>query len=400
MGYQHIATLARRAIEPKAPMNTVVVNKESDFPAANAGVITLQDDTTYIIGSPIVTSNRFVLQGSQVIMSSNANLLMLTYTGTGTMFTGVDTTTTIQNLTTNCANGQCYDISASGGNEGVPTIRFFQYANVSCDVFGTFANMRNVQILNAALLGIATDGIAVSGTVFTRLTFTNFAMVMTAGTAIDFGTVVIPNLQIEKFEMTLLGASVGITGLTNSGNIPTGSLGTVFESVFLGPGTPITNITSEDVRWEFKDSNVLSSSTVSGDTFLSSATTTTINTIGVYEPIGSTNWVSDIESRITGANTGILTYNFERNMAVLIIATASVEKSGGGSDVIGLRIAVNGTTLAKSEATTDNPTPSSISAVALTTLSETDTVQAYVANFDTTSNIEVVIANLSITASG
>jgi len=118
--------------------------------------------------------------------------------------------------------------------------------------------------------------------------------------------------------------------------------------------------------------------------FLTKPTTTvTISSSGEFVPIGGTNWANSVISKFSSTNAGLSTFLSERQSNAFIIATATVEKSGGGSDTICMRIAINGITLAKTESCTDNQTPTSIVSQAVVLLSEGDTIQLYVDNQDT-----------------
>ena len=82
-----------------ATTKTVIVNDINDFPAAVAGVITLQDNTEYAIRNDITTANRFVLGNNTVIDGSDNLVINLTYSGVGIMFTSLNDSWTLKNIT-------------------------------------------------------------------------------------------------------------------------------------------------------------------------------------------------------------------------------------------------------------------------------------------------------------
>ena len=79
-------------------------------------------------------------------------------------------------------------------------------------------------------------------------------------------------------------------------------------------------------------------------------------------------------------------------------AVTTLEKVGGGSDKICSKIAINGTVLDKTMGCTENTAPTSVTSVGITTISTNDTLQTYVANMDSTSNVIVSEANLIVNA--
>ena len=78
--------------------NEVVINGLADLPAPSGGVIQLEDNLIYVFAVSITTSDRFQLGANNVITSNNTLFPLLTYTGTGNMFTGVDVNVTFRSI--------------------------------------------------------------------------------------------------------------------------------------------------------------------------------------------------------------------------------------------------------------------------------------------------------------
>lgn len=73
-------------------MNTVHVRSMSDFPTPAAGSITLTTNTKWIIDAPLTTADEFIIPTGSFteIESSAIDLNTITYTDSGTLFTGTD----------------------------------------------------------------------------------------------------------------------------------------------------------------------------------------------------------------------------------------------------------------------------------------------------------------------
>ena len=82
----------------KAPVgdNVVIINAEADFPAQDSTTITLAASTQYFIAKPFTTAKRFIVSEGSTINSINQFVVMVTYTGTGNMFTSAGVNWTIR----------------------------------------------------------------------------------------------------------------------------------------------------------------------------------------------------------------------------------------------------------------------------------------------------------------
>jgi hypothetical protein len=162
--------------------------------------------------------------------------------------------------------------------------------------------------------------------------------------------------------------------------------------------TPLVGVTKSDIRWDFQNNSGISNSTLRGDTYLTTPETVTINTAGVFEPINGSNWQSDISEMVSVDNEGIITYLLEDSREVFVSATATIEKSGGGSSELAIRIALDTgagfVTQAKTEAPTENSAPTAVTAQGLFTMSLGNKVQLFITNKDTTTSAIVNVSNM------
>lgn len=378
--------------------SVVVVNSESDFPAAAGGVITLAANTTYVLGAAISTTNRFVVSDNTAVTGDIFHNT-LTYTGTGVMFTGSDASFHIYNCRLSCDTGTVFDITDTVGN-----VKFYLCENViveQCAKWGNYDDMRLTQIRNSSCSD-ADQGITLSGTNGLILAISEFGLVSTNVTfvGIDLQTSITNTIEFTNLVLQAPSGGVGIKGAANSANVPSGLIATVTDCSFNSTITPLNGIANSDIRWEFRGNAGIGDSTKAVDTYLTTQETVTISTAGVFVAIGGTNWQNDVASRFTTSTAGVATYEAEVDDCFMAQGHATVSKVGGGADQLELRIAVNGTTLAKSGSVTENASPTTVSVQALQGLSENDTVQLYVANLDSTSNVVVDVASLTVTRSG
>jgi len=132
------------------------------------------------------------------------------------------------------------------------------------------------------------------------------------------------------------------------------------------------------------------------DAFMTTTENVTVSASNTYYAIGGVNWQNDVNSRFTIGTDGLVTYNGLETIGVTIASSATLEKQGGGSDFISMEIAINGVTQAKSKGSTDNTSPTQIVSAGLFPIVNGDTIQLYVANEDSTSNIIVGQATMII----
>ncbi len=394
MSVQHVnAKIAE--LEKKFPANTVVINSTADFIVQDATSITFEANRKYVIGSTINTAKRYIVEAN-VIIEGTVDIVLL-YTGTDAMFTSTDAGTfKMSTIRIRCPSAtQTFDFSAVS-----PSLGFFILNQVTVDdtpKFGTLDNTGFILFDEVASNDIE-DGMSLVGTIdqFVIRTWT----IVAAGsslTGIDFGSATIA-LTLTFTDFAVLGAAgtIGLSGLTNSGNISTFLIAAVENSRFVPPITPLVGISESDLRWEFTNAPAIADSTKTADTFLSASQTVTISTAGVFVAIAGTNWLSDVTERFTTTTAGLLTYDSSISTKSQVAATATVEKVGGGTALVELSVAFNGTEVDKTMSGTKNKDPTSLTSIGIFTTDTTDTFQAFIANIDTTANIIVSRSSVNV----
>lgn len=384
----------------KLPLNLVVVNKLEDFPDPIAGVINLEPLTEYRISAAVETENRFQSGSGSRITCSNPFGPALTYTGNGVMFSGVDVSFSIVDALLSAPNASQYfnfTGSASSVTFGVDTMTL-----IGGGKFGTFDGLRSFNVTNIAAFGL-TDGItvtnAVDTTIFSALKV-NFNTSETNFVGIELTTAVFNTLEISDLIVDAGSGSTGISGAASSVNISSGFIATIQRCEFSSNVTPLSGITNEDIRFSFLGNSNIPDSTIDANPYLTTSTTVPIATAGIYEKVNQNNWSFTEASRLSVSNDGDIENLMEIPVKVQINGSVTVEKVGGGSDLITARLVYNddpsNPQSSVTEIGTDNTAPTNIGLTGIFILQPGDMVSMYVANQDSAADIVVDYAKFTL----
>lgn len=392
-----MGTITVESVSEFVPNLTTIVNEEGDFPDPEAGVIMLEAGRTYEIGDNVSTPNRLVFADNTVIRGSSAFGPTLTYTGTGDMFTGVDVNAEINNLRMDAPN--CNQIYNFSNTVSTTSVIIDLTKIVSTNKVGTFSNQSILSFTRNTTF-TCTDGITIGGAGGSVLEIVSVLLNTSATTftGLDLGTAVYPTLKISEFVNVGTGGagSIGITGSTNSANVSSGSIATVTGCGFFGSITPLSVLTNSDIRYKYTGNAGIGDSTKTANSFLTSPQTVTIGMAGVFVPVNGVNFSSDVSERFTVTSAGVLTYIAEKDDNFQVSATATVEKVGGGSDELNMRISINGTSESKTTSSTENNSPTTVTSIGVFNLSMNDEITISVANIDGTANITLTNASINI----
>ncbi len=381
---------------------TKVINSESDFPTAIGGVITLEDNINYIIGQPITTSNRFVLGANNSITAQNPLIPYLTYTGTGDMFTGIDTPLEMSNIAIICPNAQAFNIT--GTNFGT-FVLFTKVLVIFAQKWGTFTNTDTLDITNSGSLSVE-DGISLVGTDYWKLLTIDRLSIKTTNAScigLDFGSSLHPTVKIGSMEVEGVVGTIGISGLANSANIVTGSIASVKSGGFIPKDTvtPLQGITVEDIRWSFRDNSGLMNSIIAANPYLDPLelplTITVPDTNGDFYKINQNAWLHTIDSRLTVTTDGDVINATEQTITLDVNGFVTMEKQGGGSVYLAARIVYDNDPDDPQSVITENGTqngqPTSVPLVGIFVLPPNVGISLWVANTGSSSNIFISNSN-------
>jgi len=391
--------------------NIVEITEESDFPTQDATTISIESGMGYFIKKPFTTTKKFTMKGG-AIYSVATDVEYITYTGTGVMFTATQARASINNLIVSCPNATVIEIEGDG-TKGTGFLFNVSVLGVT-DCSGV-ANCKNGGILVADtcnFIGNFTgSAITLSGTgaAVQSLDKVTVAGLASGATAFDMGST--SNGEIELFNFRAIGhaSATGISGLSGSGNIDVGGKMLVSGGNFAGLTTPLSGVAINDIRLNFKNNAGLDDSRTAADIFLTGGTETiTTGSAGDWQEIGipgavGVSWANDVADRFTIGNDGVITYVGEDDIEARLSGRATVEKVGGGANILEVRFAVNwdGTVsdggLEKSRAQTQNTSPTTVPIGCLVKLSSGDNVRAIFSNTDGTSDIDASVASLEVT---
>lgn len=386
--------------------NVVNINSASDFPAAVGGVRELVpvsgDSITYLIAADEIDmgSDRFTItEGEVVIRGVHRTASKITTTNATTMFTVVDSQFFQEYISFDCASADWVDYSA-------PVLAFATLANQNaiisaCKSLGIISGAFVTSLRTMTVIDTSVGGFAWTGSDNSQINISDFLGLSWTGTLLDLGTATFSVINIGSGNRFLspVGTTI-LSGAAASANFTASGRGIVDNNIFNGSGAPLNGIDTEDLKWDFENNifanNSVKNTEVVAGTYLSASTSVTIGSVGVYVPIAGANWSTDLSKRFTVSAAGLVTYIGLETVDVLVTANSTVEKSGGGSDVICTKIAIGGAVADKTIGCTQSSDPTGVVSTGLFELTTGDTIQLFVGNEDSTANIIVSTSNMII----
>lgn len=324
-------------------VNTVFVSSEADFPLAVAGVITLLNDTTYILLASVVTANRFVLPKRTGLSALDFGVATLTYTGTDTFITG----TTIDSF-------YIHEIAIFASN---PASTLFDLTGVP-ESFPAFCIMETISYIGFGNLGVIKNcsfrlgntgfinfgqGLSVTGSIVYQQTGSLYVNSVAATTPfISFsgthGLIQVKDGNINTLateEFIFIDPAITLTEAVIAGNVYRNG-----SSSWFGVGS----LDEEDVRFEYSDNGDGPSSAEAANICISVPAAETV-VAGSFEKVAGT-YNAGILKRFTHA-AGTLTYIGQRTRVFQVTISASITTSNNNRN-IQLSLAKNGTTVTES----------------------------------------------------
>lgn len=374
---------------------TVVVSEESDFPDPVGGVITLANNTDYVVVNDITTTNRFAVGTSTVLRAASSQLIQLTYTGSGDMFSGANPSFKIRDITVSCPSGNLFNVTSASPSSIIQLIEM----NVQeCQTLGTISGAFIVRLTNVAFEDIVAGGFTFADANLYFSMNTILAFIQT-GTLFDFGTSTFRSMSISNGVIEATGSGVAfISGLASSGNIDVGGLATVTNNKTFGVDTQLSGITSKDDRWQFTGNNNIADTIDDGLVYtVGNALETVIAATGTPVKTNAVFTTEDV-SRFTHDGTGRLTYVGTSGARLPIDVTASAIGASGGDKQATMYIAINGSVVAATaiQETINSAKAGSFAAVWQYEFATNDYVEIWFENNQDTTNIVVQSAVLRI----
>ena len=378
----------RDGLWANVPVGTIFITQLSDLPAAVAGNITLVAGKSYIqTASFSLGTDKVVWSDSTAYKAIDSLVVTLDYTGTGDMFTFVDTTARISNIALDAPNGRLYNWTDTVAKIG----RFHDITVISCDKVGLFTGVAGIlRFTNHSPASITTDGLEFVGN-FRSFIWEVSATTIEAGAIFNLGTATFDSFIGDSILSTINGSSNLLSGASGSANINAGGSGLMNVMRISGAGTPLSGISVDDALWEFRSNDDIPDTRPDGLLSMqSNASATTINTAGTPELVNGT-WVVERSSQFTGTTGGRLTYDGGKDATLPITGSFTVEPVSGGAVNISIEVAIGGSVIANSKRTANSSAgnPTSITVPWQEVFSTATFVEYFVTNETSTVNILV-----------
>lgn len=375
----------------------VYVASEAGFPTQDATSITLEAGIIYQYTASFTTAKNFIVEDGAKLTAFNFFSPVLTYSGTGSMFTGTDASFTINECRIDCPNAQIFNFSDTVGNQFLflmDTVRI-----VSASKFGTFDDLQTIQINNSSSLSM-TQGVTISGTNISVLAVDKLFMQSASGSfiGVDLGTSIASTIEIDDLICVGPSGSTGIKGAANSANVPVGVEATVTGCNLSGVTNALDTITVDAIRWRFAGNSGIPDTIEEGLlSFNGNVTETVISTANTPVIVNAT-WIVIGASFFTGTTGGRLTHDGQRDIKVPIDVAVGLIPSGGGTINVSVYLAKNGAVIANSKTTVEvsGSTQRTLSIPWQDTVSENDYYEVFVENNTNTTNIIVETGRLRI----
>lgn len=367
--------------------NTVVVKSASDFPPPSNGVITLEQDTGYVVDGTIDISNTLELQQGCGLYGNNWPTDEINYTGSGDIIKSSGVDFMMRDLVIKGASGTLFNVD--GGSED----RFLAQscAFVMIDNLGTI------------------DGFKVPG--FKLCDFTNYneGLTMTGNPNKVFWTTT-PMREVSNTTSLLFDANftadfvqlesiffkshdnnadaIEFNGTLNDIGIVGGC---IFDDTVQNRTVGFDETT---VNWVFSDNSGIQDSTVRGQYSKDSPSTTTINSQAssktdesAYEKVEGATTAGPGLERLTHSDNKF-TYTGESDITISIHTSLSIS---GVNDTVAVAIFKNQSLLSSSSVRVTGQGSGSVSKDTFATVDvvTNDELEIFIANLDSTSNITV-----------
>ena len=381
--------------------NSVSVNyiaQESDFATQDASTITLDADQAYIITADFSTAKNLIWKTGSSWTSLSIDGPTVTFTGTGTMFTGTNESFFMHNASIDPGIGnEAFALTDNTTHTAKLLLLTVQVEN--CLRWGTFEGAQIIEVTNSNSPNAA-DGCVFVGTDGVLFSFSKFALTSTSATfkGIDLGSATATILEFQNLFFVAPAGAFGISGLASSGNVPAGRLAMVNNSEFLGGMTDLENITVDDIRWNFRDNNPTQNTFPDALILVrNNVTETTITTQDVPVIVNAT-WILNRASLFTTTTGGRVTYDAEKDLVGPVDVSAGLISSGGGAIDVTLYVAINGTVVSDSgiKVSISGSDAQTISIPWQELIEEDDFIEVYVENNTNTTNIIVEHATLRV----
>jgi hypothetical protein len=370
------------------------ISNKADFPAAIAGVITLADNVTYYLLDMID------LSGDRIVCGANTVIIGGSSENCGLMSTGLSAATA---LITSSYSLPLRDIRITHG-KGVQldaslvanqALDWYGVNFVDCTTIGYIKGYTNFIANNCAFLNCG--AFTFDGTIGTIGFLSCLFDCIAAGTSI-----ILPSsLTVARRFRVVYSAFVTLAGETSL-NVSTSATipveGYILAAVnFSGGGTYTTGVQYTDNKAFFQNCRGITNSASQAQlSMLNNATATTIASTSLFYKILGTTVPSSINQKFSHTNNR-LTYTGALSGQFKVSAIASM--TSGNNQLLILRTAKNGTTIAESESQTNTSGAArseNLKSQCIVELNTGDFIEMFIQNNTSTSSVTVSELNVII----
>jgi len=343
------------------------IKTQADFPVQDADVIDLGVAEKWVfIGQNIAITKQFKSDGPVEIVTENFIEASLIVTiGALPLFFATDCNGfKARDIRINCTDGLAtlFDLTSLGTFpqsyvliDSILTIEGFTSP-------GTIKGFNNVGITNTDMADFD-DGITFDDN---NNLFTN-TMIFNRNNTAAGTDITIKGGGIITLDKTRFSKDINTTAL-HIDSASTVSDGKVINGNWVDPvGGFFTDPAGKDrtdPNWEFDRNGAAKDSRNIASTYVAITQTITVAAANVFYEIGGTDFVTKLAERFSISTSGVITYDGINPIDVLVTAVATIQKVGGGADILQGRIAKNWTTADPGEidsaAGTQNATPTSV----------------------------------------
>lgn len=391
----HLSDPRVPSLEAAVDPTIVVVSSESDFPAPSGGVITLGDGIVYIISGTVTLSNDVrIVTGLNTVLMGHARDRDSLVGSIASSLVSVPTTRNslkITNLTLvqNNAGGTVLDTVDATLNRLT-----IQDALLSAAGGGAVGSIgaNSISFRRTSFSGFA-SGLTFTGTGNNTLVLDGAGVFQADGTGgvacLDLGSSTWNVIRLDNMTVSAASSGFGLSGLTSNGNFASAAgRGTVRNVRFIGDGTPLENVTQDDLQWTFSQVSGISETVALGSYRMAdNASETTITTVDTYTIIAGTTTADD-ERRFEHTGNNQLTYRGVDTLIAQLFVTLSAFKSGGAT-AFEFAIFINGSQVGAQISRELNTVTGSLALIATAELSTDDVIDVRAQNLDGTDNLTV-----------
>ena len=377
--------------------NVVYVNDNTDFPAAVAGVITLEAGKTYIINTDIdLLGDRIECPASSVTIlgrSSETSSLTSTTLGASSPLITATRTLALQDFTVKDV-GTAFDIDGLGGTNVALDWRGFNVSNVP--TIGTIQNIDNHIWQICAILD--SGGLTYTNGVNTIAFSDSIISARSGTTAVTLDSNILLGRRFRVIYSAVIAGAPSSTAFDVDALAAVPIEGYILDTVnFAGGGTYQAGKSVTDNEALFVNCvGIPNSREISNYYMNGNATATTITTQNVEVKVAGATTSNTLTQKFTNTDNRA-TYVGAISRFFKAVATISVES--GNNQQIGVYLAKNGTIIPSTEVygtTSGNGRAENIVVQGLFELQSNDYVEVFIENSTATTDITVTDLNLII----